>query len=821
MKKFFSTVIVILFSFHLYAQQIRPATSAQIYNKIAELKNLTNVLYVAAHPDDENTRLLAWLANDQHIRTAYLALTRGDGGQNILGSEQGAALGLIRTHELLEARKLDGAEQFFTRAIDFGFSKNPQETFKHWNEYLLTNDVVRIIRKFRPDVIICRFPPDSRAGHGQHSVSAIVAAKAFKLSGSKLQYTEHFKYYPAWQAKRLLWNTYQFGNINTTSEDQYHVTIGNYNPNIAMGYGELAGISRSLHRTQGAGTPQVPGENKEYFALVDGDSLQHSLFDGIDITWNRVHRPEIGNAIDDILKHFNFNKPAASLTALLELRKDIVTVKNNYWRTEKLKELDQIIIDAMGFMAEATTDLPQATAGTNVPFTLRFIVRTKRPVKILVSSKNIEEQNLQITAPEYDSLYAVNRVYSIKKDQPITQPYWLMNPGIGSIFSVPDDSLIGLPETPNTLTVPIKIEIGDAQIPVNIPLSYKKLDPIKGDVVEQLRIVPDVTIKPFANLIITNKDGSVSSSVMLHAYNSIKNATLYFYGNNREILQIRNINLAANSDTTLPFSISAAQSNKANKDEYILTMELVAEGNKYDKTLHLIQYDHIPTLQYFTPAAAKVIHNNWKVTVKKIGFVEGAGDYTVTFLRLAGLNVDILKDADFINVDQLKKYDVIITGIRSVNVQKKMSYWMPVLLQYVKNGGTLLMQYNNPVDLATTKIGPYPLTLSTLRVTEEDAKIDFIQPKNRLLNYPNKITDKDFDNWVQERGLYFVKDWDKKYQPIFQIHDTNEQPLDGATLYTTYGKGHYIYTSLSFFRQLPAGNKGAIRLLMNMLSVGK
>jgi len=806
---------------HTHAQQVRPATSSGIYHEIAQLRNLTNVLYFAAHPDDENTRLLAWLVNDQHIRTAYLSLTRGDGGQNILGSEQGAALGLIRTHELLEARKIDGAEQFFTRAVDFGFSKNPEETFKHWNEYLLTNDAVRIIRMYRPDVIICRFPPDSRAGHGQHSASAIIAAKAFRLAGDKLQYTEHFQSYPAWQPKRLLWNTYRFGSANTTSEDQFKTDVGHYSPNLGMGYGELAGISRSIHRSQGAGTPSIPGVQKEYFTLVDGDSIRQSLFDGIDITWNRVGRPEIGEAIEEILRNYNFNKPASSLPALLELRKQIREVKNKYWRTRKLEELDAAILHAAGFMAEAVATTPQATAGTEVPYTLRFIARSSLPVTITAGTNAANDLAIQRNKLKRDSLYEIKRTYKIPDNQPLTQPYWLINVFNEAQFQIPNDSLVGLPETPNTLNVAMEVQIADEKINVPVPLSFKKLDPVRGDVVEQLRIVPDITIEPFANLLITKPDGSLNSSVRIHAYKDVKNAALVFYGNNKEIMRINGLNLSANTDTTIPFIITAAQSNKVSSGEYFLTMEAISGGKTYDKTLKLIQYEHIPTLQYFTPPAAKVIRNDWKVTAKRIGYIEGAGDYTVTLLRLAGMNVDVLKDADLSDASKLMKYDAIITGVRAVNTEKRMSYWLPVLHRYVERGGTLVMQYNTLQDLSTTHIGPYPFSLSGKRVTEENATVEILNPHQRLFHYPNKITADDFKGWVQERGLYFPEKWDAQYQPLFRMNDTGEQPLDGATLYAPYGKGHYIYTSLSFFRQLPAGNKGAIRLLMNMLSVGK
>ena len=821
MHRFLILFSLLLAGLRASAQQVRPATSGAIYHQIAQLKNLTNVLYLAAHPDDENTRLLAWLVNDQHVRTAYLSLTRGDGGQNILGSEQGAALGLIRTHELLEARKLDGAGQYFTRAIDFGFSKNPEETFKHWPQYLLVHDVVRIIREFRPDVIICRFPPDSRAGHGQHSASAILAEKAFRLAGDKLQYTEQLKEFPAWQPKRLLWNTYRFGSNNTTAENQFRIDVGHYSPVIGMGYGELAGISRSIHRSQGAGTPSIPGVQKEYFALVAGDSLTGSLFDGIDITWNRVGRPEIGPKIDAILNAFDFNHPENSLPALMELRKTIASVKDEYWKTQKLEELDAAILHAAGFMAEATAKEPVSVAGASVPYTLRLITRSSLPVRFEAPGLGAGDSSVMLSAMKADSLYTFEKTYTIPAAQPVTEPYWLTKDLGTALFSIPDDSLLGLPKTPNNLVVPVNISIGEVTFPVRVPLSYKKLDPVRGDIVEQLRIVPAVSVEPFTNLLITNTDGSLSSSIRLHAYQQVSGATLTLFGENKEISKISGINLRANTDTVITVNVTAAQSNRISKGDYYIDAELTAGSQKYDRTLKLIRYEHIPTLQYFSPAVSRVVRNDWKVTAKRIGYIEGAGDYMVTLLRLAGLQVDVLQDADLRDPARLKSYDAIVTGIRAVNTEKRMQLWLPVLMRYVADGGTLLMQYNTLQDMATKELGPYPFTLANKRVTEEDAAVGILIPDHRLLQHPNKITAADFSGWVQERGLYFPTEWDQRYQTLFSMNDTGEEPLKGGTLYTQYGKGHYIYTSLSFFRQLPAGNRGAIRLLMNMLSAGK
>lgn len=803
------------------AQQVRTATSAEIYHELCRMKNLTNVLYVAAHPDDENTRFLAWMVNDQHIHTAYLSLTRGDGGQNILGSEQGPALGLIRTHELMEARRLDGAEQFFSQAIDFGFSKNSDETFTHWNPYILTHNVVYVMRKYRPDVVICRFPPTKEAGHGQHAASAIIAAKAFPLAGNKMQYTEDFKYVAAWQPKRLLFNAYRFGDNNTTSESQFKLDVGQYNPLLGIGYGELAGISRSIHKSQGAGTPSVAGVQKEYFKLVAGDSLSSSLFDGIDITWNRVGRKDIGEDLDKIIGQYDFKHPENSIAALLDVRTKITGVTDTFWRNEKLQDIDELILHCSGLMAEVVTKQAQTVAGASLPFTLNVIARSGKNRVTVTGIKWLTQDSTLSLGLTNDSLYSFTHTISIPENTPATEPYWLSQPATGFLFPVPNDTLLGLPETPDNLVAQLQLKIGNTSFTVPVPLSYKKLDPLKGDLVEALRIVPALSVDLTTSLLLTQADGSLQGSVRIHANQDLHNAIVTVFGDNKKMTDFTIASMTGNTDTLIPLHFTKQQCDKVSSNDFVLDAEVTVAGKKYNKTQRLIQYSHLPTLQYFTPAVAKVIRSNWKVTAKKIGFIEGAGDYTPYLLRLAGLQVDNIKESDLTDPAKLKQYDAIITGVRAVNVEKRMSVWMPMLLQYVQNGGTLIMQYNTLQDLSTTNMGPYPFTLSSLRVTEEDAAVTVLDPQSRLLNYPNKITDADFKDWVQERGLNFPSKWDDHYKTIFSMNDKGEDALKGSVLYTPYGKGNYIYTSLSLFRQLPAGNKGAIRLLMNMLSVGK
>lgn len=819
MHKYTLLFICFFFSVSAYSQQVRPASSATIYRELKMLKQLPRVLYLAAHPDDENTGLLSWLVHDQNVETAYLSLTRGDGGQNLIGSEQGAALGLIRTFELLEARKLDGAKQFFTRAIDFGFSKNPEDTFKQWNIDSLTSDVVWVIRTFKPDLIICRFPPTAAAGHGQHSGSAIIAEKAFKAAADKNAFPDQLKHVETWQAKRLLWNTFRFGSTNTTNDDQFKVTAGQYDPLLGMGYGELAGLSRSLHQSQGAGTPSIAGIRTEYFNPVAGSPIHASLFDDIKQNWKDLNQANIDQAISKIIENFDFVRPDLSLPALLALRKDLRKVGDSDIKRNKLAALDQIILSCAGFMAEAVTTKSEAVAGEQLDFQLNTASRTPKPIVIKKINWLADEEAVEIRL-ENDSLYTLTKRLTIPKNTALSEPYWLKDsPLTRSLYDVKDKDLIGLPTKPSPLQVLLSLQIEDEEFEIQVPLSFKKLDPIKGDVVESLRIIPAVNVKFNQALFFIKDQSNLRASITLHANKDVGNGTLRIINGEQILLSKQNISLPTKVDTSIQVLIPFEKINRLEDNQ--LEAEFEVDHAIYAKDKHLIEYSHLPVLQYFAPAIAKVINDDLKIKITKVGYIEGAGDLVPEFLRLAGLEVTFLQESDFSDASKLTSYDAIITGVRALNAEKRMEKWMPILNQYVKNGGTLLMQFNTLQDLATTNYGPYPFTIGRGRVTEEDSKVKFLRPQHRILNYPNKISSADFDGWVQERGLYFPSSWDERYEPLFEMHDTGEQALSGGTLYTQYGKGHYIYSPLSFFRQLPAGNSGAAKLFFNMLSIGK
>ena len=809
------------FSIASSAQQVRPAKSSEIYRDLKTLKHIPKVLYLAAHPDDENTGLLSWLINEQNVETGYLSLTRGDGGQNLLGTEQGAALGLIRTHELLEARKLDGAQQFFTRAIDFGFSKNTDDTFKQWDADSITADVVWVIRKFRPDVIICRFPPTAAAGHGQHAASAVVAEKAFKLAGDKNAFPSQLKYVDVWQPKRLLWNTFRFGATNTTSESQLKVNVGQYDAQLGMGYGELAGLSRSLHKSQGAGTQSVAGLRTEYFSPVLGDVAKISLFDRIPMNWSDKGVGDIDELIDIVLLSFDYNHPDKSLHSLLMLRKRIAALQDVNLRKDKLAAIDKIILSCTGFMGEVVTNQAEAIAGNSYNFRLNVISRSSEPV-ILEQVNWINQTDNLNRRVSGDSLLTIERKIQIPANSSITEPYWLEKQAKNAAtFSVANDTLIGLAENESALNVSLLLKIENEKFTVKLPLSFKKLDPVKGDVVEQLRIVPALDLSFAEPVYFAKEKEALSVTMRLKANKNINYGKVSFKIGNTEIKSFTGINLAENTVTIKNFLIPAEDLSKIKTSQNKLEAVFSSESNEFNKGQVLIQYPHLPSLQYFVPATTWLIKGDVKVLAKRIGYIQGAGDLIPEFLRQAGLQVDVLSEADILNPTKLASYDAVVTGVRVINTEKRIKNWQTALKTYVENGGTIVMQYNTTQDMALQDFGIYPFNIGGKRVTEENATVKFLVPNHKLLNYPNKITAEDFSNWVQERGAYFPDKWDDQYEPLFEMNDAGEEPLKGSTLYAKYGKGNFIYTPLAFFRQLPAGNVGAARLFFNFISAGK
>ncbi|WP_240186814.1 PIG-L family deacetylase [Pedobacter nanyangensis] len=776
--------------------------AAEIAQGIASLSIKGSVLYIAAHPDDENTRLLAYLAKEAKVRTAYLSLTRGDGGQNLIGNEQAELLGQIRTQELLAARSVDGAGQFFSRANDFGFSKTSAETFKIWNKEQILADAVWIIRKFRPDVIITRFPEDARAGHGHHAASAIIAREAFIAAADPKQFPAQLKKgVTIWQAKRILWNTYNFGGNNTTAPDQLRINVGVYNPLLGKNYGEIAAISRTNHKSQGFGSALQRGEAFEYFSHTAGEPAKTSLFDGINIA---VGNKEVISLLAKIQQQYQLSQPAASLPDLLRLKKLAATEQGFNHQL-----LDQVIAACAGLWAEAVVPETSYAVGDSIAVTVNAIYRGITPLKIraIINGKGIDLQENRLSSTKY----------SIKANpSDITQPCYLKKEHPVGYYIIDKQEEIGYPENPGSLTVKAIFSLNDEQIAFSLPILHKSTDPIKGELYQPLVVAPQVTasLNDQAYLFVNHQPKTVE--VNLKSFT--KNAE-------GELIPVLPSGWTANPEKVdfkfsqkgdvqlVVFQITPGAGSTAG----VLRLHVKVNGQTESKGFRTIRYDHIPNINLFPEAAAKLEVTDLKIAGKRIAYIDGAGDLVANALQQVGYQVVHLSPSQVL-LNDLSAYDAIVTGVRFFNVNEEAKNIHSKLMDYVKNGGVLLEQYNVNNGLKSNVFGPYPFRLENKRVTEEDAVVTFTKPAHAVLNYPNKITSKDFEGWVQERGLYFADDIDPKYETVLRMNDTGETASDGSLLIADYGKGKFVYTSLSFFRQLPAGVSGAYRLFANLLA---
>jgi len=783
--------------------QMQQLNGAEIAQGIASLSVKGSALYIAAHPDDENTRLLAYLAKEVKVRTAYLSLTRGDGGQNLIGNEQAELLGQIRTQELLAARKVDGAEQFFSRANDFGFSKTSDETFKIWGKEQILADAVWVIRKFKPNVILTRFPEDARAGHGHHAASAIIAREAFVAAADPKKFPEQLKQgVSVWQARRILWNTYNFGNNNTTAPDQLKINVGAYNPLLGKNYGEIAAISRTNHKSQGFGSALQRGEAFEYFKHTAGDPASKSLFDGINIF---LADDKIAKLIEEIQQQFNISKPSASLPNLLQLKK-LTANEPNF----KHQLLDELILACAGFWAEAVTPQQSYAVGDEVPFTVNAIFREgeiEPKINYLAAAQTITLQNNKLaTIP-----YSVNA-----NPTDITQPYYLQKNHPIGYYIIDKQSDVGYPENPKNLEVSLDVDIDGALINVRLPLMFKSTDPIKGEQYQPLVIAPKVTasLNNQAYLFVNRQPKAIEVNLKSFTKNVLGEVIPVLPAGWKSSPEKISFNFAQKGDGQLAvFTITPA----TNSTSTTLNLQVKIAGETESKGFRTIRYDHIPNINLFPNATAKLEVADLKIAGKRIAYLDGAGDLVANALQQVGYEITVLNTSQIL-LGNLSGYDAIITGVRFFNVNEEAKSVSAKLMEYVKNGGVLLEQYNVNNGLKSSDFGPYPFRLVNKRVTEEDAKVTFTKPNHAALNAPNKITEKDFDGWMQERGLYFADNIDPKYETILRMNDTGEAANDGSLLIADYGKGKFVYTSLSFFRQLPAGVPGAYRLFANLLA---
>jgi LmbE family N-acetylglucosaminyl deacetylase len=807
--------LFLLFSF-LKAQTPQTINSAEIFLRLKKLNVLGSVLYVAAHPDDENSRLIAYLAKDRLYRTGYLSMTRGDGGQNLIGDEQGVELGLIRTQEMLAARKVDGAEQFFTRAFDFGFSKSTEETMRIWDKEKILSDVVWVIRRFQPDVVITRFPEEfRRAFHGHHAASAVLAHEALAAAADPNRFPEQFKYgVQPWKATRLLWNTFNFGVVNTTSNDQMKLDVGTFNAIIGKSYGEIAAESRTNHKSQGAALPRTRGEALEYFTWVAGDKPDHDLMDGVNTSWSRVEGGDkVQPLIDEAIQHYSLASPEKSVPALVNIYKAIMQLKDGYWKTQKLKETQHLIELCSGIWLDATVDNAYAAQGDSLKINIDMLDR----LNVNVTVKTVGFNGYDTTFNQslsYNKNYSFSKKILVSDKQPITQPYWLEEEMQQGSFNVKDQSLIGDPQSKPAYEARFQVNINGQDFMITRAVQYEYLDPVKGDLYEPLTILPPLTgqFDPETILFTSVQEKQFDVHTKIESQRNIQPKI--------SLSDMSDIRVKSEGNTHNSTFVYSAKPVK--KESAVFYSSLLSDGNgKTDslKELMTISYDHIPRIDYFKDSRGKFVVTDVQIEGRHIGYIEGAGDKIPPALQQMGYDVTILKEKD-ITLSNLKQFDAVITGVRAYDVHEWLVAKYDLLMDYIRDGGNLIVQYNrNNFTTKKLKIGPYPFSIANIRITDENAKVNFVEPQHPALNYPNKITDKDFEGWVQERGIYFASQPDSNYHAILSMHDPDEPEQKGSLIVADYGKGKFVYTGLVFFRELPAGVPGAYRLLANLIAL--
>ena len=806
--------------------------AADLQKQLDHLQTVGSVLYVAAHPDDENTAVLATLVKGRHLRTAYLSLTRGGGGQDLIGPELGDGLAAIRTPELRAARRIDGAEQFFTSAVDFGFSKTAEESLRLWHHDLVLADVVKVIRRFRPDVILTRFPPDARAGHGHHTASALLAIEAFKAAADPARFPEQVKAgLRPWQAKRLLWNLFRFGEDTPRPTTGLRLDVGAYDPLLGRSYGELAAESRSQHRSQGFGGLAQRGQWEEAFELLAGAPATTDLFEGIDLSWARFPGTAgLAARLREARQAFRPDHPAASLPALLRalqaLRALPPTIQAEPLVQTKSAELEEVLRSAAGLWVEALADRQRVAPGDRLTVTAALLARGGVPLVLesltleAVTPRGVavlERRGQSQTLPD-NTARKEPFTFTLPADTPLAQPAWLDGPGA--------EAWTILPEAPAPFRLRARLALPEGAFEVTVPVQFRFRDPVLGERTQPLAVVPPVLV-------------NLAEAVQVFAGGGARDLRLKVLAGGRGASGRVRLQVPAGWSVVpgeQPFALTRAG------EEMELTFrltppaaaagELRAEvdlGSGFLPARGLLKLDHphIPLQTLLPLAKARLERFDLRRAGQRIGYVMGAGDEIPHALRRLGYQVELLSD-EALAQEELQGYDAIVLGIRAFNTRPALQTLKERLHAYVAAGGTEVVLYTVNMGfpginaaMVTDTIGPYPFKVGRKRVTVETVPVRFLQPNHPLFHYPNELTARDFDGWVQERSLYHAEGWDARYVPLLGLADPGEAEDGGALLVAEHGQGRYVYTGLAFFRQLPDGVPGATRLFANLLALGR
>jgi hypothetical protein len=685
------------------------------------------------------------------------------------------------------------------------------------------SDVVWVIRSFRPDVIITRFPPHASGGHGHHTASAILAAEAFSAAADPKRFPEQLEFVRPWQARRLMWNAWRRPGESAPAGGPLELTVdlGAYDPVLGESYTEIAAASRSMHKSQGFGSAPRRGPQPNILQFVAGDPPKADLFDGIDLTWDRIPGGHaVGAVLERAIAAYRDTDPAASVPALVEALAALDRLAPDPWTVVKRKELLDEIASCSGLWLEAMSATSTVTPGGTAEVTAVALDRSRVPislVSIALTGSAPAAGPLRPLEPNVPETRVITS--TVPLDEPYTQPYWLVRPhGIG-LFAVSDQTMIGRPKNPPAMTARFVVRIGGRDLTYTVPVQHRWTDPVEGERVRDLAVVPAVTVNFAAPVLVVPDSRPRILRAVARGNEAGATATLRLAapaGWRVEPEKVPLVFAARGEERTVRFKLTPPPEEGTGE-----LAAFIASGHQEPAhALVVVSHPHIPPQTLLPLAAVKLVRVNVALPGRRVAYVMGPGDEIPAVLRQLGFEVSLLSDDQLEDAD-FAEFDAVVVGVRAYNTRPTLAQAEDRLLAYVQGGGTLVVQYNNDRGLVTDRLGPYPIKLSRERVTDEAAPVTVLTPNSPLLTAPSAITAADFNGWVQERGLYFPESWDPRYEAPFAMADPGGKPLDGALLFARVGKGSYVYTGLAFFRQLPAGVPGAIRLFVNLLAGGR
>jgi LmbE family N-acetylglucosaminyl deacetylase len=857
----------------------RPAEdrgSAGLGQAIKKLGTIGSALHTGAHPDDEDSGLLAYLARGRQARTAYLSLTRGDGGQNLIGPELYEALGVIRTEELLAARRIDGAQQFFTRAFDFGFSKSAAEALSKWDRDLVLSDMVRVIRTFRPLIIVSAWTGTPNDGHGHHQAAGILIVEAFRAAGDPARYPDQISEgLKPWKAKKLYVRAPPREELAKGQEPPpatLTLNKGQYDPLLGRSYFEIAAQGRSQHRSQDQGALERRGPQYTKLRLIESSvgmpKEEKDIFENIDATLSGIagfagqaaprlkeSLAEVQKAADEAQAKYNPFAPQAVAPAIARGLKKIREMRASlssmglsdieFYDTDfLLKRKEDDFADALGksrgVLVDCIADDEIITPGQTFALSVQSYAdagTTAGPISVgLPEGWSSSEQKQNNSTTDGRLMSQTDYKVTVGPDAEITEPYWLKQPRKGDMFS-PGKGGTGIePNAPPVIVARAEFVIEGEKIVIAQPAQYRFADKALGEIRREVKVAPAISVTVTPSLLVTplsnvtarrnvevsitnNSKTPQSGTVELEMPQGVK--TFESPGAN-STGGPANFDLKREGErASRSFDLSMSASNTEGR-RLIRAIASVG-GRAYSSGYQMIAYPHIETRLVYKAAKAEDELIDVKVAQGlKVGYIEGAGDDFANALKRINVDVQTLTPQEIAS-GNLSRYNAIVLGIRVYEVRPDVIASNARLLDYVKNGGTLIVQYNKN-EIAQGNFTPFSVKMERGmpdRVTDEQAAVSVLDPAHPLFNYPNKITERDFSGWVQERGAYFFSEWDPQFKPLLSSRDPGETEKRGGELIASYGKGYYIYTAYAWFRQLPQGVSGAYRLIANLVSFPK